>query len=448
MSIFILLLGAFFDAVIGINLFVHGEPFLLTAGYQLFHGSWLGVLAVAMGGLIGDQTSFFIGRKMGANAQRWLMGWQPKTKRPIARFRLLMQTQGNFLLMFARLLGPVAWVVPFLAGSQQVKWQRFSLFSSIGLVLGVGLWVFWGYLLASGIDTSLLLFPYLSGWWAELNIFLIEHQSALIILLLVLLVMLSHRLWSIPYYKTSLIMVLLGGIGWQNYSHFFEKSDNFISTSPLVSQPLHIKTNDLALLQQSLKPLSLKPLSNNNGLNDNLKTYAGQSYGYEAQGINIIFSGDSPKDLMQAMGWIENKTFSRDELEIGDYWQLLKNKTPPVSDLFWQGQPQDYAYQKAGTLSKRVHIRWWYAGIDLETGKKRWLGAISYDDGLAVTFHGGIPTLLHKVDADIDSQRDSFAQEVAQHASHLTTRLLTIGQPVVEDGLHDYFSDGRVLLIL
>lgn len=442
MSIFILLLGAFFDAVIGINLFVHGEPFLLTAGYQLFHGSWLGVLAVAMGGFIGDQTSFFIGRKMGTNAQRWLINWQPKTKRPIARFRLLMRTKGNFLLMFARLLGPVAWVVPFLAGSQQIKWQRFSFFSSIGLILGVGLWVFWGYLLASGIDISLLLFPNVSIWLAEFNIFLIEHQSALIILLLVFLVMLSRRFWSIPYYKTSIIIVLLGGIGWQNYNHFFEKSDDFINTSSLVSQPLHTKITDLEVSQQSSKPLL------NNRLNDNLKTYAGQSYGYEAQGINIVFNGDNPKGLMQTIGWIENKTFSRNELEISDYWQLLKNKTPPVSDLFWQGQPQNYAYQKAGTLSKRVHIRWWYAGINPDNDKKQWLGAISYDDGLAVTFHKGIPTLLHKVDADIDSQRDSFAKEVSQHASNFNTQLLTIGQPVVEDGLHDYFSDGKVLLVL
>ncbi|MEF1187619.1 DedA family protein, partial [Vibrio sinaloensis] len=104
-----LFFGALMDALIGPNLFVPGEPFLLAAGYQLHQGVISGVFAVLLGGLIGDQASYFIGRRLGKPAQRKLLNWQPKTRRPIARCRHLMATKGNAILVFARLLGPVAW---------------------------------------------------------------------------------------------------------------------------------------------------------------------------------------------------------------------------------------------------------------------------------------------------------------------------------------------------
>ena len=44
-----LFFGALMDALIGPNLFVPGEPFLLAAGYQLHQGIVTGVLAVLLG---------------------------------------------------------------------------------------------------------------------------------------------------------------------------------------------------------------------------------------------------------------------------------------------------------------------------------------------------------------------------------------------------------------
>ncbi|WP_196333650.1 DedA family protein, partial [Vibrio campbellii] len=111
-----LFFGALLDATIGPNLFVPGEPFLLAAGYQLHQGVIWGVVAVLLGGWFGDQLSYFIGKRSGAKAQKKLIRWQAKTRRPIARCRLLMKKRGNTILIFARLLGPVAWVVPFMAG--------------------------------------------------------------------------------------------------------------------------------------------------------------------------------------------------------------------------------------------------------------------------------------------------------------------------------------------
>lgn len=51
---FSLFIGALLDALIGPNLFVPGEPFLIAAGYQLHQGVVTGVFAVLLGGFIGD----------------------------------------------------------------------------------------------------------------------------------------------------------------------------------------------------------------------------------------------------------------------------------------------------------------------------------------------------------------------------------------------------------
>lgn len=189
MSTSLLFFGAFLDALIGANLFVPGEPFLLAAGYQLYDGLWYGVIAVALGGLFGDQISFFIGKNLGNKAQQRLISWQPKTQRPIARFRLLFAKKGNLVLIFARLLGPIAWVVPFLAGSQRVSWQRFTACDILGLILGIGQWILWGYLLAAGLQSM--------PWWTAISDFFTNYQSSLLIGLVALAAVIAYRYKSL-----------------------------------------------------------------------------------------------------------------------------------------------------------------------------------------------------------------------------------------------------------
>lgn len=75
-----LFLGALGDALIGPNLFVPGEPFFIAAGFQLYSGAWMALVLVMLGGLLGDQLSYFIGYRYGAKAQRRLIKFRPKTK--------------------------------------------------------------------------------------------------------------------------------------------------------------------------------------------------------------------------------------------------------------------------------------------------------------------------------------------------------------------------------
>lgn len=410
-----LFLGSFFDAIIGPNLVVPGEPFMIAAGYQLYSGGYLAVVAVLLGGLLGDQLSFFVGRHYGFNAQKKLLRWQPKIRRPLARCRLLINRNSFWVIAFARLLGPIAWVVPFMAGTNHIRWRKFSLYALIGLLLGVGQFVVWGYLLAAGVDNVPML--------GEMATFISEHKYTLGLSLasLALFYFGLKKQWRYAWLKAS--SFLLVGILALNYSHFFWFSDDtVISTDDIQNNVIDVK-----------------------GLN--YKVFAGQSSIYPAQAVNVVYLGESPKNLMQQLGWIENKTFSRNELELSDYINLLKTKTPPVSDLMWNGQPQDLAFQLPGTLTKRSHIRWWNAGTGAQTQQSVWVGALSYDDGLTLTPYGGIITVLHSVAADVDSERDKLKSSVLRLNAEWNAENLQLANVTAKNDQHDYFTDGQVLVV-
>lgn len=416
---FSLFVGALLDALIGPNLFVPGEPFLLAAGYQLQQGIYTGVVAVLLGGWIGDQVSYFIGRKIGPATQRKLISWRPKTRRTIARCRYLMAKKGNYILVLARLLGPIAWVVPFVAGSQKITWKRFSIFSTLGLLLGVGQFVAWGYLIGYGVEQVPLL--------GEIQLFFTEHKALFVALAgSVVFYFIGRKLgWKLMLTKAGAVLIV--GVLYANYAHFFYYSDDFAAKDNGGLQPV----------SHGVVTVTELPL----------KAYPGKSAVFDAQVINVAFLGENPRQLMSDLGWIENKTFSRNDLELKDYIQLLNSKTPPVSDLFWSGVPQEMAFQLPGNLVQRSHIRWWQAGVDQETGQRLWLGALSYDDGLKLTPYSGIVTILHSIDPNVDSERDKLAEQVLSKAVNVSIDFAALHPPTVLDNQHDYYTDGLVLVI-
>lgn len=150
---------------------------------------------------------------------------------------------------------------------------------------------------------------------------------------------------------------------------------------------------------------------------------------------------------MGELGWIENKTFSRSDIELSDYVQLLQQSTPPVSDLLWNGQPQHLAFQLPGTLTHRSHIRWWQAGIDSQTQQTVWIGALSYDDGLTLTPYGGIVTLLHSVSPNVDVEREQLKNDVFRLNDRWNAENVQLASATTSNRQHDYFTDGLVLVV-
>ena len=412
-----LFFGALLDALIGPNLFVPGEPFFIAAGYQLHNGVWLGVIAVMLGGLLGDQLSYWIGYKVGNQAQRKLIRAQPKTRRAIARCRYLMAKRGHYVIAFARLLGPIAWVVPFIAGTNKTHWGKFSVLAAIGLLIGGSQFIFWGFILAYGVEQV----PILS----EAKVFVLEHQYTLLSVALTLVFGFIgyQRKWrKLPIKLVPIFLVLQLAT---NYSHFFWFADDF---KDKVSELSDVPTG---LISETVS----------------YKAYAGKSSFFDAQAVNVMFIGGSPKPMMKELGWIENQTFSRNEIEWKDYVGLLKRKEPPVSDLFWQQRPQDMAFQLPGNLMQRSHIRWWKADRVDVTGQPIWVGAISYDDGLKVTPYSGIITVLHSINPNVDEERDKLKQTILSQLPNLGVSTEPLAAAVALDEAHDYYSDGGVLIV-
>jgi hypothetical protein len=105
------------------------------------------------------------------------------------------------------------------------------------------------------------------------------------------------------------------------------------------------------------------------------------------------------------------------------------------------------AFQLPGNLMKRSHIRWWRAGVDIKTNQPQWLGAISYDDGLKVTPYSGIVTVLHNIDPNVDEERDRLANQIRTSLPDIDIDKYPLATVEVIDDDHDYYTDGRILMI-
>ncbi|MGH8784193.1 MAG: LssY C-terminal domain-containing protein [Cupriavidus necator] len=88
----------------------------------------------------------------------------------------------------------------------------------------------------------------------------------------------------------------------------------------------------------------------------------------------------------------------------------------PVSDLYLFGRAQDLALQKArDTIHQRNHLRLWLTTMRYH-GKAVWVGQISRDIGVRLTFHS--PTLTtHKIDPDVDEARTALTEDMAYSQS-------------------------------
>ncbi len=126
-------------------------------------------------------------------------------------------------------------------------------------------------------------------------------------------------------------------------------------------------------------------------------------------------------------------------------WTNTADDTAPVTPYFWRNVPNDFAFQKPtsdATLRRRHHVRFWRTEFVTAQGKRLFLGAASFDDGLDWG-------LLHHIDPDIDAERDSLAKDLRQTgkvASEITLRVSQprLGQSVAGD---PWFTDGQAAVI-
>jgi membrane-associated protein len=155
----ILFLGSFFETLIPFSLMIYGEIFFI-AGAVLAGAGKLNIWAVAgvlyCGAILGDNSSYWLGRRYGINLFDVLSKWpvirhffkESYKEKGIQFFR----KRGEAAVFFARLCGPFSWFVPALAGVFQQRYCRFIIFNTLGIIIGIGEFLVLGYLFGNHLD--------------------------------------------------------------------------------------------------------------------------------------------------------------------------------------------------------------------------------------------------------------------------------------------------------
>lgn len=147
-----LFLGSFFETLIPVSLFVLGEIFFiagaLLAGMEVLN-VWLVLGVLYAGGILGDNASYWLGRRFGAGLFKKLaclplMGrlmHSDNYQRGVDFF----ERRGAMAIFAARLSGPLSWVMPAMAGMFRLDYATFIRFNAPGVIIGIGQFIVAGY---------------------------------------------------------------------------------------------------------------------------------------------------------------------------------------------------------------------------------------------------------------------------------------------------------------
>jgi membrane-associated protein len=142
----VLFAGAYLEALVGPSFFIPGEIFLL--GGSILAGSgvldiWLVLVALYGGAILGDSSSYFIGRRIGKSI------FHERKKflniKNYQRIEALFEKYGTKALFFARLIGPFNKVAPAIAGIFEIPFKKFLMYNIPGVIVGCGEFIIAGY---------------------------------------------------------------------------------------------------------------------------------------------------------------------------------------------------------------------------------------------------------------------------------------------------------------
>jgi hypothetical protein len=130
--------------------------------------------------------------------------------------------------------------------------------------------------------------------------------------------------------------------------------------------------------------------------------------------VNMAFLGsrEQLKHAFAAAGWAEADPNSRKAKTQAFYAfnAMRAYAAAPVSALLYKGMLPELVFEKSlNTITKRHHIRVWYAGV--VDGRELWLGAATHDTGAAFSVHS--LSFTHKIDQNIDDERDKVSTDLS-----------------------------------
>jgi membrane-associated protein len=154
----VLFLGAYFEALVGPSFFIPGEIFLLSgsilAGTHVLN-IWLVVFMLYAGAILGDMTSYWIGRAIGTSIFHDRKKFLNFTN--YRKIEALIEKYGLSAIFFARLIGPFNKIAPVAAGIFEIPFRKFLLYNIPGVLIGCGEFIVAGYFFGNRYELVLWL---------------------------------------------------------------------------------------------------------------------------------------------------------------------------------------------------------------------------------------------------------------------------------------------------
>jgi len=129
-----------------------GETVVALAGFTAFQGyldlEWV-IFAAFLGGMLGDQIFFYLGRWKGSQ----LLTTRPRLALRARGVHRLLEKYPNLLIFGSRFMYGFRMVIPIAFGTSRVSGVRFFVFNFIGAAVWSALFSVIGYQLGNAVET-------------------------------------------------------------------------------------------------------------------------------------------------------------------------------------------------------------------------------------------------------------------------------------------------------
>lgn len=453
LALIVLFLGAYFETFIVTSFFIYGEFFFLAGAILAGAGTanvWYVMAVLYLGGFLGDHSSYWMGRWRGISAYQWLSRTpvlrKVFTERNYDRGIVFFNKYGGWSVFMGRFLGPVSWITPFIAGIFKLNYKTFTIFEIPAVILGIGQFLIVGYLFGANYKILLLL---------------IQQYILIIIFVAICSTILLY------YYRRLLKKFSLTIKG--SILHFFGQiargnrrvlkhtlKVTFVTLIGILILYAAILVTAFFAGQQYLSGTILPDLKNSFTSTQEIVASIDSTTYYQKGTTNvapinlILVSSTSVVQILTKAGWDQSPTFIRNAIGLKTFIERLENTdTLPISDLYFERVPQDYAFEyPSDTLSSREHVRVWNFGTYKD--KNVYLLSVSYDTGFDIYHSLSFIVPYHSFDPDIDNSRtfllDSLKQAYPGLSSYLTPSKLGT-RPKTHNDEQLYYTDGLIEVV-
>jgi LssY C-terminus len=170
--------------------------------------------------------------------------------------------------------------------------------------------------------------------------------------------------------------------------------------------------------------------------------------------INVGLIGEA-SDILCAMhtaGWYPADPITlKSSIEIvGSVLLDRPYKDAPVSNLYYLGRREDFAFEKpvGASADRRNHVRFWKVLDQGEEKRPVWLGSATLDRGVGVSHYTGAVT--HHISPDLDAERSVLAADLEKAGMVDAKYQVTgIGPTVAgrNGGGDPYYTDGEIWML-